>query len=288
MHNSVELIFNPSQMVKIADEVGAYKARKNQWLSFISAITAGAFIALAFVFYTTTQTTSVTPSGIVNEAPWGLAKLVGGLVFTLGLIMVVVCGAELFTSSTMTIVARLTGKITTFQMLLNWGVVYIGNFIGGLIVVALIWFSGQIMTNNGNWGLTILNTANHKIHHSFIEAFCLGILCNIMVCIAVWMSYAGKSLTDKILVMLLPIGMFVASGFEHCVANMFMIPMGIVVKNFADVDFWTAIGYHSNQFGDLDLYHFLIKNLLPVTLGNIIGGVVCVASVQYYLNKPHH
>lgn len=278
--NSNNAMATPTEMAQTGENVGTYKATKNQFYSFLSAISAGAFIALAFVFYTTTQTGS-------GSAPWGLTKLVGGLVFSLGVIMVVACGSELFTSSTMTLIARAGGRISTFQMLRNWVVVYLGNFVGAIIIVGLIWFAGQTMAANGQWGLTILKTAQHKIHHTWFEAFCLGILCNIMVCIAVWMTYAGKSLTDKAFIMILPIGMFVASGFEHSVANMFMIPMGIITAHSSTPEFWQAINLDPMQFADLDIYHFVIKNLIPVTLGNIIGGGVCIALMQWFTNKPH-
>lgn len=278
--NLISFIATPTEMAQIAEDAGSYKATKNQFYSFLSAISAGAFIALAFIFYTTTQT------GLSNVS-WGLAKLVGGIVFSVGVIMVVVCGSELFTSSTMTLVARVGGRINTFQMLKNWLSVYLGNFLGATIIVALIWFAGQTMAANGQWGLTILKTAQHKIHHSWFEAFCLGILCNIMVCIAVWMSYAGKTLTDKAFIMILPIGLFVSAGFEHSVANMFMIPLGIVTAHFSSPEFWQSIGLNPEQFADLDLYHFVVKNLIPVTLGNIIGGGVCIALMQWFTNKPH-
>ena len=271
---------SPTQMAQIGEDAGAYKASKNQFYSFLSAISAGAFIALAFVFYTTTQTGNA-------GAPWGLTKLVGGLVFSLGVIMVVVCGCELFTSSTMTMVARANNRITTWQMLRNWVVVYFGNFVGGLFIVALIWVAGQTMAANGQWGLTILNTAQHKIHHTWSEAFALGMLCNIMVCLAVWMTYAGKTLTDKAFIQILPIGLFVASGFEHSVANMFMIPMGMLTAHCSSPEFWQAIGLNPEQYADLDVYHFIVKNLIPVTLGNLVGGGVCVALMQWYTNKPH-
>ena len=271
---------SPAEMSQIGEDVGVYKASKRQILSFFSAIPAGAFIALAFVFYTTTQTGNV-------GASWGLTKLVGGIVFSLGVIMVVVCGSELFTSSTMTTVARASGRISTVQMLRNWVVVYCGNFVGAIFIVLVIWFSGQTMAANGQWGLTILNTAQHKIHHMWFEAFCLGILCNIMVCIAIWMTYAGKTLTDKAFIMILPIALFVASGFEHSVANMFMIPMGIVTAHFSSPEFWQAINIDPQQFADLDLYHFVVKNLIPVTLGNIVGGGCCIALTLWSINRPH-
>ncbi|MFD1806868.1 formate transporter FocA [Pasteurella oralis] len=273
-------IVPPVKMAQIGEDVGVYKATKKQLYSFFSAIPAGAFIAIAFVFYATTQTGN-------GDAPWGLTKLVGGIVFSLGVIMVVVCGSELFTSSTMTAVAHVSGRISTIQMLRNWVVVYLGNFIGAIFIVLLTWFAGQIMAANGQWGLTILKTAQHKIHHTWVEAFALGIFCNIMVCIAVWMTYAGRTLLDKAIIMILPISMFVASGFEHSVANMFMIPMGMMVVNFASAEFWQAIAMTPAQFADLDVYHFVVKNLVPVTLGNIVGGAGCVALAQWYINRPH-
>ena len=271
---------SPAEMSQIGEDVGVYKASKRQILSFFSAIPAGAFIALVFAFYTTTQTGNV-------GASWGLTKLVGGIVFSLGVLMVVICGSELFTSSTMTTVARASGRISTFQMLRNWVVVYCGNFVGAIFIVLVIWFSGQTMAANGQWGLTILNTAQHKIHHMWFEAFCLGILCNIMVCIAIWMTYAGKTLTDKAFIMILPIALFVASGFEHSVANMFMIPMGIITAHFSSPEFWQAINIDPQQFADLDLYHFVVKNLIPVTLGNIVGGGCCIALTLWSINRPH-
>ncbi|QNS16061.1 formate transporter FocA [Mannheimia bovis] len=274
-------MFSPAEMAKIAEDGAVYKATKNQFYSFLSAITAGGFIAIAFVFYTTTQVGA-------SEMPWGIAKLIGGLVFSLGVIMCVVFGAELFTSSTLTIVARASKRINWLQMFKNWVVVYFGNFVGAISIVLLVWFSGQIMAAKGQWGLVILNTAQHKIHHEWFEAFCLGIFCNIMVCIAVWMSYAGKSLTDKAFIMMLPIAMFVASGFEHCVANMFMIPMGIAISHFAAPEFWTAINVDPAQFADLDLSHFVFKNLIPATLGNIVGGVFFIGLMQWFLYIRKH
>lgn len=274
-------MFSPAEMAKIAEDGAVYKATKNQLYSFLSAITAGGFIAIAFVFYTTTQVGA-------SEMPWGVAKLIGGLVFSLGVIMCVVFGAELFTSSTLTIVARASKRINWPQMFKNWVVVYFGNFVGAISIVLLVWFSGQIMAAKGQWGLVILNTAQHKIHHEWFEAFCLGIFCNIMVCIAVWMSYAGKSLTDKAFIMMLPIAMFVSSGFEHCVANMFMVPMGIAISHFASPEFWAMINVDPAQFADLDVSHFVVKNLIPATLGNIVGGVFFIGLMQWFLYIRKH
>lgn len=258
---------SPAQMSQFADNLGHYKVQKKPILTLISAITAGIFIAIAFVFYITVTTGAA-------QAPYGLTKLVGGICFSLGLILVFCSGADLFTSTILTVVPKATKKIKCRQMLLNWVLVYLGNLIGALAFVALIWFSGQYRIDNGQWGLNVLLTADHKMHHTFLEALCLGILANLLVCLATWMAYSGRSLTDKILIMILPIAMFVASGFEHSIANMFMIPMGIVIHTFADSSFWHSIGLTANTFPALTTSHFIFNNLIPVTLGNIIGGLL--------------
>lgn len=147
-----------------------------------------------------------------------------------------------------------------------------------------MWFAGQHMAANGLWGLNVLQTAQHKVEHTFIEAVCLGILANLMVCLAVWMSYAGRTLIDKLFALILPIGMFVASGFEHSIANMFLIPLGIVIKNFAPTEFWTKVGASPEQFSNLTVSNFLSDNLLPVTIGNIIGGAVLVGLVYWLMH----
>ncbi|MDH2924358.1 formate transporter [Nicoletella semolina] len=274
-------MFSPAEMAKIAEDSAVYKATKNQFYSFLSAITAGAYISIAFVFYATSQVGA-------SELPWGVAKLIGGIVFSLGITMCVIFGAELFTSSTLTVIAKASKRISWTQLAKNWLVVYGGNFIGAFVIVGLVWFSGEIMAANGQWGLTILKTAQHKIHHTWIETFTLGIFCNIMVCIAVWLTYAGKSLTDKAFVTVLPIAMFVASGFEHCVANMFMIPMGVLIHSFASPEFWVAIGIDASQFADLTMANFLSKNLLPATLGNIVGGALFIGMMQWVLHLRKH
>ncbi|NHB95235.1 formate transporter FocA [Photorhabdus stackebrandtii] len=265
----------PAVMTQIADDMGVYKTTKHPAITYISAITAGVFISIAFVFYITATTGTAS-------IPYGLAKLVGGICFSLGLMLVVVCGADLFTSTVLTIIAKATGRITWNQMFKNWINVYLGNLIGALFFVAVIWFAGQYNVANGLWGLNVLQTADHKVHHTFIEALFLGVLANLMVCLAVWMSYAGRSLIDKIFVMILPVGMFVASGFEHSIANMFLIPLGIVIKHFAPTEFWINVGATPEQFSQLTILHFVTDNLIPVTIGNIIGGAILVG-LTYWL-----
>ncbi|MEK9495358.1 formate transporter FocA [Photorhabdus sp. P32] len=259
----------PAVMTQIANDIGVYKTTKPVAITYLSAITAGVFISIAFVFYITATTGTASVS-------YGLAKLVGGICFSLGLMLVVVCGADLFTSTVLTIISKATGRITWHQMIKNWLNVYFGNLIGALFFVAIIWFAGQYRVADGLWGLNVLQTANHKMHHSFIEALCLGILANLMVCLAVWMSYAGRSLMDKVFAMILPVSMFVASGFEHSIANMFLIPLGIIIKHFAPTEFWINVGATPEQFSQLTISHFITDNLIPVTIGNIIGGAVLV------------
>ena len=273
--------FSPAQMTQIAEEIGNYKVNKHPSSTILSAVIAGVFISIAFVFYITVTTGTATVA-------FGLAKLVGGICFSLGLMLVVCCGSDLFTSTVLTILPKMTHKISWTKMIRNWIFVYIGNFIGAILFVTIIWFSGQYMVANGLWGLNVLQTADHKLHHTFIEAVCLGLLANLMVCLAAWMSYAGRSLLDKMLIMVLPVAMFVASGFEHSIANMFMIPMGIVIKNFASPEFWTAVGVSADTFNSLTVEHFVLNNLIPVTIGNILGGLaVALPYWALYLRKPH-
>lgn len=277
-------LLSPAAMAKVAEEAGVYKATKRPITTFYLAITAGVFISIAFVFYITATTGTAT-------IPFGIAKLIGGLCFSLGLILCVICGADLFTSTILIIVARATGRISWSQLAKNWLNVYLGNLVGALLFVLLIWLSGEYLVANGSWGLNVLQTADHKLHHTFIQAVCLGILANLMVCLAVWMSYAGRSLMDKSIIMILPVAMFVASGFEHSIANMFMIPMGIVIRNYASPEFWSAVGSSPANFSHLTVMNFITDNLIPVTIGNIIGGGLLVGLtywVIYLRNSNHH
>lgn len=266
----------PHAMAKVAEEAGVYKATKRPLTTFFLAINAGVFISIAFVFYITATTGTA-------DVPYGLAKLVGGICFSLGLMLVVVCGADLFTSTVLIVVAKASGRISWGQLARNWINVYIGNLFGALFFVGLIWFSGEYEVANGAWGLNVLQTADHKMHHTFIEAVCLGTLANLMVCLAVWMSYSGRSLTDKMLAMILPVAMFVASGFEHSIANMFMIPLGIIIRDFASPEFWQATGATAAQFPNLTFSHFIMDNLIPVTIGNIIGGGLLVGLTYWVI-----
>ncbi|EHU7138936.1 formate transporter FocA [Salmonella enterica] len=274
--NNFNSLLLPAEMAKVAEETGVYKTTKHPLKTFYLSVTAGVFISIAFVFYITS---TVGTAGM----PYGIAKLIGGICFSLGLILCIICGGDLFTSTVLIVVAKACGRITWRQLLWNWVNVYIGNLAGALFFVLLIWLSGEYMTANGGWGLNVLQTADHKMHHTFIEAVTLGILANLLVCLAVWMSYAGRSLVDKSMIMILPVAMFVASGFEHSIANMFMIPMGIIIRYFASPDFWNAINSSPADFSHLTVVNFITDNLLPVTIGNIIGGGVFVGLVYWVI-----
>ncbi|MTI15527.1 formate transporter FocA [Sansalvadorimonas verongulae] len=267
---------SPAAMAKKAVDVGVYKASKDPVSSFTLAIFGGVFIAIAFVFYITVVTGS-------SSMPWGMAKLVGALCFSLGLILCVIMGAELFTSTVLTSTAWASRRITTPQMLRTWVRVYLGNFVGGVFFVWMIWQGKVYMGDSGQWGLTALKIASHKLHHTFFEAFILGVMCNLLVCLAVWMTFSCRSTGDKILAMLFPVAMFVATGFEHSIANMFMIPMGIAIQHFATPEFWAGIGHVPADFAELTVSNFLLKNELPVTLGNIVGGAVFVGLGNWFV-----
>ncbi len=266
----------PHQITEKADNVAYSKATKAFLSAFYLAVTAGMFISLAFIFYVTVTTGS-------QDLAWGIKNFIGGLAFSLGLLLVVVVGGELFTSNTLTLIAKASQRITSAQMLKNWLVVYFGNYIGATFLVFLVFFAGLYNADNGQWGLTALQIVQHKLHHSFTEAVALGILCNIMVCLAIWMAFGARSVTDKMFAVLLPVAMFVSSGFEHCIANMFMVPTGILIQHFAPAEFWLSIGHNASEFADITTMNFIINNLIPVTIGNIIGGGVIVGLMHWMI-----
>ncbi len=251
-----------------AEKFGLAKVAKSPWQSFILSIFAGAFIAIAFVFYVTVTTGST--------GGWGMTRFIGGIAFSLGLILVVVCGAELFTSTVLTSIPWAQKQIKTSTQLQCWARVYAGNLVGALIMVLLIMMSRMFELNGGQWGVNALNIAQHKIHHTWLQAFTLGILCNMLVCLAVWMTFATKDLLTKSFLMILPVAMFVSSGFEHSIANMFMVPLGVAIHVFAPESFYLGLNINPQQYADLTLVNFVFNNLIPVTLGNIVGGGVFV------------
>lgn len=269
----------PPEMAQKSEDIGVKKANLH-WLTMLSlAVLAGAFIALGSIFYT-----SVT-AGLADYLPYGLIKLVGGLVFCLGLILVVVAGAELFTGNALIVMAWAAKKISSAKLLWNWFIVYVGNFIGAILTVVLIYFSKQYLFNNGQIGYTMLEIANAKCQLEFNQAIFLGILCNALVCLAVWLALSARTTTDKILAIIFPITAFVAAGFEHSIANMYFIPAGLILKDFATPEFWELTGSVAADYSMLTWSNFLLKNLVPVTIGNIIGGGILVGIVYWFVYR---
>ena len=253
--------YQPAQMICRLEGVGVAKASQNTLSMALLGILAGFFIGLGAVFCTLVT----TDIGL----GFGLGKLLGGLAFSLGLILVVVAGAELFTGNSLIVAPWMSARVSGSQLLRNWGVVYFANFAGALILVALIFHSQFWALDGYGVGAHALMIASGKTSLAFVPALCRGILCNILVCLAVWLCLAARSVTGKILAIVFPITAFVACGFEHSIANMFFIPMGIAMAG--QVEVVQAAGVTAAQIANVTPLGF-VHNLIPVTIGNIIGG----------------
>lgn len=267
----------PPEMAEKAAQIGVKKAALDTGSTFVLALLAGAFIALGALFSTTVA------AGAGGALPYGVARLLVGLVFSLGLILVVVGGAELFTGNTLIVMAWASGKVSTARLLRNWGIVFAGNFVGAVATAALLFGSGQYTFGGGAVGAAALATASGKLGYGFVQALLLGVLCNVLVCLAVWLSFSARTTTDKILAIVPPITAFVAAGFEHSIANMYFLPVALFIRAGAPPSFWEAIGKTAADYPTLTWDAFLLDNLLPVTLGNIIGGAVMVGAVYWFV-----
>jgi formate transporter FocA len=266
----------PAAMAVRAEEVGVRKATTDPLTVFALSILGGAFIALGAIFATTVGTGG-------GALPFGLARLSSGVAFTLGLILVVSAGAELFTGNNLIVMAWASGKVRTRAVLFNWMLVFAGNFVGAVATAALAFCSKQYAFAHGAVGLAALNAADGKLGHEFGQAFVLGVLCNALVCLAIWMSYSARTAIDRIAVVVPPVAAFVAAGFEHCIANIYYIPLALFIKAGAAESFWSAIGKAPTDFPALTWENFLVANLLPVTLGNVLGGSVLVGLVYWFI-----
>ncbi len=279
MSNEVQIDAHPpAKMASRMEEVGVAKAGLKAETMFALAMLAGAFIGCGAIF-ATTATTGLAAAGV----GYGIIKLLGGLVFCLGLIAVVVAGAELFTGNNLIVMGFANGRVPLSGLLRNWVIVYIGNFVGSILTALVMYLSKQYMSANGALGANALGIANGKCGLEFIQAVALGIMCNALVCLAVWLCLSARSTTDKIAAIIFPITAFVAAGFEHSVANMYFIPIGLFIKSFAGSDFWAAIGKTAADYGNLTWGAFFVKNLLPVTIGNIIGGAGFVGLAYWFI-----
>jgi formate/nitrite transporter len=260
---------SPAEIANKAENIGVDKTCLSIRKMTLLGILAGAYIAFGAVF------SSISVTGMSEVWPYGITRIYAGLTFSLGLILVVIAGAELFTGNNLMLLALLRKKITLKALLRNWIVVYLSNFLGSIIVALMVIGSKLYQSDNGELGKTMLSIANSKSGESFWPAFILGILCNILVCLAVWMSYSAQTTGGKILAIIFPITAFIAAGFEHSVANMYILSLGLLLQNI-DPSFVTGLGI---VFTHLTLSNALINNLIPVTLGNIIGGAGFVAGI---------
>ncbi|TAJ93841.1 MAG: CBS domain-containing protein [Gammaproteobacteria bacterium] len=268
--------YSPAQMAARVEKAGITKGNLDPLSTLVLAMLAGAFIAFGAALYTfVLHDTTLT---------LGLSRLLGGLVFCLGLILVIVAGAELFTGNNLIVMAYVSRKVTGRQLLKNWAIVLIGNLLGALIIVLFIYLSNHLKTAGGALSLFALKIAVNKVNLTFMEALMRGILCNLLVCLAVWLCFSGRSVTDKILAILFPITAFVAMGFEHCVANMYFIPVGLVIANDnALLESAMKLATQPLATDSLTIGAFLWNNLVPVTLGNMIGGVFFVGAVYWFV-----
>jgi formate transporter len=269
--------FTPLQIYEKVIISGIAKSKLSFTPMFLLALLAGMYIAFGGFFST------VVATGMIGIWPYGLMKVLQGLVFSLGLILVVVGGAELFTGNMLMVIPFAARKIPAIALLRNWLVVFIGNFLGSLFVAFLMLTARTYAFASGEFGKTILIIANSKMHYSFIQAFSLAILCNILVCLAVWLAFSARNTTDKIMAIVFPITAFIAAGFEHSVANMYLIPVAVLLK-FFDPAFTIATGIEVSALNWVD---FLFKNLVPVSLGNMIGGIFFVGLIYFFIYNRH-
>lgn len=260
--------YTPAEIARRLEKISMSKCTVDPLRVFALSLLAGAFIALGAAFFTL-----VTYD--VGNMPAGLMRLIGGLAFCLGLILVVVAGAELFTGNNLLVMACIDGLISLRQLIRNWLIVYLGNFIGAMGILLLMYLSGLWWQGDGALGQKVVAIADSKVNLSWMEAFTRGVLCNILVCLAVWLCMAGRSVTDKVLAVLFPITAFVTLGFEHSVANMFFIPAGLLAQ--------TEIATTMMVSEQLTIGGFFWHNLIPVTLGNMLGGSIFVGLFYWFI-----
>lgn len=267
-----EMSKTPPEIAEAFCETGRKKTELTLDRMFILAILAGVYIGFGVQLATTVGQDLVSTVGL------GFSKFMEGAVFSVGLMLVVIGGAELFTGNNLVVVSCLGGKASLKRLLRNWVVVYIGNFVGAVLLVLIV-FEGHLYTMGGNaLGLKALSVANSKVNLTFLEALCRGIACNWLVCLSVWLAASSADTTGKILSCFFPIMAFVASGYEHSVANMYFIPMGIFLKGVPSI-----VAKSGLDLANLSWSGFILNNLIPVTIGNLIGGAFFVGVLYWYI-----
>ncbi len=273
---------SPNEIAVALVESGKKKVKLPLLSLWIPGILAGVYIGFGAHLFT------IVTNDLAEFAGCGFARFIGGSVFTVGLMLVIIAGAELFTGNCLMLTAVLSEDIKFKEMLYNWAIVFLANFVGSILLVAIIYHSGLWKINETKVGITAVSIAISKVNLSFSEAFYRGIACNWLVCLAVVLAMSGKDNISRIFGIYFPIMAFVAAGFEHSVANMYFVPAGLFLKN--NLNFIALSGF-GNEIGCLTWSSFILKNLIPVTLGNIIGGAIFVGAAYYFAylkKKPDH
>jgi formate transporter len=265
--------YAPAEMATRLETVGVAKGNLDAATMFALAVLGGAFIALG----ANLTTVLLTEHGL----GYGVSRVAGGVVFSLGLMLGIVGGAELFTGNSLIVMAWASGRVSTGRLWRNWLIVYAGNFTGALATAVGIYLSRQWAFDAHQVGDTAVTIAVAKVNHGFLPAFVLGVFGNALVCLAVWLCVSARTTTDKILAIIPPITAFVAAGFEHSVANMYFIPLALFIRGDAHV--LERVGPPVEQLAQLTWAGFVLHNLIPVTLGNVVGGVVMVAAVYWFV-----
>jgi formate/nitrite transporter len=264
--------YTPAEIAHAVETRGVTKAEAPALPTFVLGVLAGAFIALGAVLATVVGTGSMLGLGVTR---W-----FSGMAFSVGLILVVIAGAELFTGNNLVVMSWVSRRITLRQLLVNWGIVYVGNLVGALSVVAMVYLAEWWAIGDDAFGGTALTIAAGKTGLSFGVVFFRGILANALVCLAVWLAMAGRTVVDKVFAIMFPIAAFVAAGFEHSIANMYFIPMGLLLKgNDAVVQ---ASGVSVASLHSLNLAG-TVNNIVAATLGNIVGGAVLVGLAYWFV-----
>ncbi len=257
--------YSPVEIARRIEAVGETKARMAVLPLALLGVLAGAFIGLGAMLFV-----------LVKSDPslgFAASSILGGLVFAMGLLMVVVAGAELFTGNNLIVMAWADGRVSTGQVLRNWAIVCAASFVGAAGLALLVWASGHASLNGGAIGHKVVQIAVAKQELPFVTAMLRGVLCNVLVCMAVWMAMGGRSVTDKAVAVVLPVMAFVAAGFEHSIANMYLMPLAMLLQ-------------HGGLTGEVPVtWSGMLGNWLPVILGNILGGAVLVAGVYHVIYK---
>jgi formate/nitrite transporter len=258
--------YSPKEVAEKVENVGVAKAGLPLLSMAALGVLAGGFIGLGALYFTIIASDPALP--------FAITRVLGGVVFSLGLILVIIAGAELFTGNNLLVMAWVAGRISTATLLKNFAVVFTANFVGAAGLAALVALSGHGKMASGALAQTAIAIAANKCALPFGEAFIKGILCNVLVCLAIWIAMAGRNVTDKILAVIFPISAFVAAGFEHSVANMYFIPLGILLNAQAGAEAMTSLDWSA-----------LVRSLIPVTLGNLVGGAGMVGLVYHVIYR---